>query len=95
MSSDISDQRDFSSMKKMRKLRMKSVGRFRIRRGKTRVGVKEMTMENLKLYLENRCIMEENKRLREKALVLRQENRALLSHISSSLTPHKDLVSST
>ncbi|KAG1359167.1 putative protein LITTLE ZIPPER 1 [Cocos nucifera] len=43
----------------------------------------EATMElvNLKLYLENRCIMEENERLRKKALLLRQENQALLSHL--------------
>ncbi|EHA8587506.1 putative protein LITTLE ZIPPER 2, partial [Cocos nucifera] len=40
-----------------------------------------MEMVNLKLYLENRCIMEENERLREKALLLRQENQALLSHL--------------
>ncbi|RRT36386.1 hypothetical protein B296_00054955 [Ensete ventricosum] len=38
-------------------------------------------MVNLKLYLENRCIMEENRRLRKKALLLRQENTALLSHL--------------
>ncbi|XP_008776046.1 protein LITTLE ZIPPER 1-like [Phoenix dactylifera] len=40
-----------------------------------------MEMVNLKLYLENRCIMEENERLREKALLLRQENQALLSNL--------------
>ncbi|RZS15770.1 hypothetical protein BHM03_00047650 [Ensete ventricosum] len=28
-----------------------------------------------------RCIMEENRRLRKKALLLRQENTALLSHL--------------
>ncbi|KAH7692472.1 PsbQ-like domain-containing protein [Dioscorea alata] len=76
MCSNIPDHRDFSSMVKMRRLK--------IRRTKTRVDMKEMELENLKLYLENKCIMEENKRLRERALFLRRENRALLSHISSS-----------
>ncbi|RWW39326.1 hypothetical protein BHE74_00055360 [Ensete ventricosum] len=42
---------------------------------------KVLQMVNLKLYLENRCIMEENRRLRKKALLLRQENTALLSHL--------------
>ena len=41
----------------------------------------EMELVNLKLYWENRSIMEENKRLREKALLLRQENQALLSRL--------------
>lgn len=36
---------------------------------------------NIKLYLENRSLMEENERLREKALLLRQENHALLSDL--------------
>lgn len=41
----------------------------------------EMELQNLKLYLENRCIIEENERLRRKALVLDQENKALLSEL--------------
>ncbi|ONK64479.1 uncharacterized protein A4U43_C07F26500 [Asparagus officinalis] len=41
-------------------------------------------MVNLKLYCENRSIMEENKRLREKALHLQEENRALLSRLRAT-----------
>ncbi|KAL5205500.1 hypothetical protein ABZP36_033709 [Zizania latifolia] len=37
----------------------------------------EMEVVNLKLYLENRCILAENERLREKASALRRENLAL------------------
>ncbi|CAA6656265.1 unnamed protein product [Spirodela intermedia] len=40
-----------------------------------------MEVVNMKLYLENRCIMEENERLREKASVLRRENQILLSQL--------------
>ena len=43
---------------------------------------KDMEMENLKLYMENQTIIEENERLRKKALLLHQENRALLSQLS-------------
>ncbi|MQL88425.1 hypothetical protein Taro_020980 [Colocasia esculenta] len=41
----------------------------------------EMEMVNMKLYLENRCIMEENQRLRKKALALRHENQILLTQL--------------
>ncbi|CAL9112603.1 unnamed protein product, partial [Musa textilis] len=51
---------------------------------------KVLQMVNLKLYLENRCIMEENRRLRKKALLLRQENTALLSHLGiTNLVPSR------
>ncbi|KAJ8632264.1 hypothetical protein MRB53_025600 [Persea americana] len=49
----------------------------------------EMELQNLKLYLENRCIIEENERLRRKALVLDQENKALLSELKKK-SPHLD-----
>lgn len=38
-----------------------------------------MELENLKLYLENKSIIEENEKLRKKANILHQENLALLS----------------
>lgn len=40
-----------------------------------------MELKNLKLYLENRCMIEENERLRKRALILDQENKALLSQL--------------
>ncbi|PKU73120.1 hypothetical protein MA16_Dca016187 [Dendrobium catenatum] len=43
-----------------------------------------MKMMNLKLYLKNKCIMEENMMLRKKALLLSQENKALLSYLQAS-----------
>jgi len=46
-------------------------------------GAEAMEMVNLKLYLENRCIIAENERLRERASALRRENLALLQNLSS------------
>ncbi|KAM7508736.1 hypothetical protein LguiA_019189 [Lonicera macranthoides] len=40
---------------------------------------RKMEMKNLKLYMKNQCIMQENEKLRMKALLLHQENKALLS----------------
>nr|XP_009386004.2 PREDICTED: protein LITTLE ZIPPER 1-like [Musa acuminata subsp. malaccensis] len=61
--------------------------RMRLERRRKRAR-KVLQMVNLKLYLENRCIMEENRRLRKKAFLLRQENTALLSHLGiTNLVP--------
>ncbi|GJM99278.1 hypothetical protein PR202_ga16366 [Eleusine coracana subsp. coracana] len=43
-----------------------------------------MEMVNLKLYLENRCIIAENERLRERASALRRENLALRENLSKT-----------
>ncbi|CAH8266053.1 unnamed protein product [Arabidopsis lyrata] len=40
---------------------------------------KKMEMINLKLYVENQNIIRENEKLRKKALLLHQENKALFS----------------
>ncbi|KAJ8493783.1 hypothetical protein OPV22_015504 [Ensete ventricosum] len=40
---------------------------------------------NTKLYLQNCNIMKENERLRKKALLLNQENQALLSELKQKL----------
>ncbi|CAH8386854.1 unnamed protein product [Eruca vesicaria subsp. sativa] len=40
---------------------------------------KEMVMNNIRLYMENQHIIQENEKLRKKALILDQENKALLS----------------
>ncbi|XP_057976996.1 protein LITTLE ZIPPER 1-like [Malania oleifera] len=62
-------------------------------------GEKDIELKNLKLYLENRTIIEENEKLRRKASLLHQENLALMSelqkkklhfissHPASSVTP--------
>ncbi|XP_020274373.1 protein LITTLE ZIPPER 1-like [Asparagus officinalis] len=65
------DRRKFRGIKEFR-----STKRTRVRGG--------LEMVNLKLYCENRSIMEENKRLREKALHLQEENRALLSRLRAT-----------
>ncbi|KAE8665776.1 cytochrome P450 family protein [Hibiscus syriacus] len=49
---------------------------------KTEVGVKtDMRMKNLKLYVHNQIIIEENERLRKKALLLHLENQTLLAQL--------------
>jgi len=54
---------------------------------------KEMEIKNLKLYMENKSIIEENEKLRKKALLLHQENQALsyLLQKKSSNTLHDNL----
>ena len=57
-----------------------------LRRGSSKSGdgrkvKKKMEDVNLKLYLENRSIIEENQRLREKASLLRLQNQMLLSQL--------------
>lgn len=55
---------------------------------------KDMELKNLKLYLENRNIMEENEKLRKKATLLHQENLALMSEFQTKF-PHFDRSSTT
>ncbi|CAN6452487.1 unnamed protein product [Victoria cruziana] len=42
---------------------------------------------NLKLYLQNRYIVEENERLRKKAILLTQERQALLTELKKQRLP--------
>ncbi|XP_022759514.1 protein LITTLE ZIPPER 2-like isoform X1 [Durio zibethinus] len=46
----------------------------------------DMQMRNLKLYMENQSIIEENERLRKKALLLQQENRTLLAQLQKKFS---------
>ena len=57
---------------------------------------KEMEIKNLKLYMENKSIIEENEKLRKKALLLHQENQALFYQLQkkSSNPLHDDLAPS-
>nr|GEV08828.1 hypothetical protein [Tanacetum cinerariifolium] len=54
-------------------------------RNKTRVLFvmlkRKMAMKNLKLYMQNQCIIQENEKLRRQALALHQENQVLLSQL--------------
>ena len=51
-----------------------------------RVRVVKMEMKNLKLFMVNRSIIEENEKLRQKALLLHQENQALLFRLQTKLS---------
>ncbi|KAL6126002.1 hypothetical protein ACLB2K_074053 [Fragaria x ananassa] len=49
---------------------------------------KEMEIKNLKLYMENKSLIEENNKLRRKALLLVQENQALISQLQQKFPDH-------
>ncbi|MFS7938903.1 putative protein LITTLE ZIPPER [Helianthus anomalus] len=44
---------------------------------------RKMAMKNLKLYMQNQCMIEENAKLRRKALLLHQENQILFSQLQN------------
>ncbi|KAG4115447.1 hypothetical protein ERO13_D12G105300v2 [Gossypium hirsutum] len=46
----------------------------------------EMEMKNLKLFVENQSIIKENERLRNKALLLHQENLTLLAQLQHNFS---------
>ncbi|MBA0717683.1 hypothetical protein Golax_005477 [Gossypium laxum] len=46
----------------------------------------EMEMKNLKLFMENQSIIKENERLRNKALLLHQENLTLLAQLQHNFS---------
>ncbi|XP_051188900.1 uncharacterized protein [Lolium perenne] len=56
-----------------------------IRRRRRRAAEADMAMLNLKLHLENRRILAENERLRERAGVLRRENLALRENLCKTV----------
>ncbi|XP_044494379.1 protein LITTLE ZIPPER 2 [Mangifera indica] len=72
-------------------LRVRRLNRRRRRRAskldakrKEKMGVRaEMELMNLKLYRENQIIIKQNEKLKKKALLLRQENQALLSQLQT------------
>ncbi|KAL1828528.1 hypothetical protein ACET3Z_006940 [Daucus carota] len=61
---------------------------------RSRVLKRKMELKNLELYIENKCIIEANERLRKKAALLHLENLALrsqlqiISPIQSGLLPN-------
>ncbi|KAL4602628.1 hypothetical protein ACB092_10G066800 [Castanea dentata] len=55
---------------------------------------KDLELKNLKLYLENKSIIEENEKLRRKACLLHQENLALMNEFQKKF-PHWERSSST
>ncbi|XP_021603638.2 protein LITTLE ZIPPER 2 isoform X1 [Manihot esculenta] len=64
------------------------------RRGCQKEEGEDMELKNLKLYLENQSIVEENEKLRKKANLLHQENLALMSEFEKKF-PHLDRFSTT
>ncbi|XP_027337407.1 protein LITTLE ZIPPER 1-like [Abrus precatorius] len=46
----------------------------------------DIEMRNLKLYMENKTIIEENEKLRKQALLLHKENQTLISQLQKKLS---------
>lgn len=67
---------------------------YESRRGCQKEEGEDMELKNLKLYLENQSIVEENEKLRKKANLLHQENLALMSEFEKKF-PHLDRFSTT
>ncbi|WVZ22053.1 hypothetical protein V8G54_000597 [Vigna mungo] len=59
------------------------------RRRKKMILKTEMKMRNLKLYMENQSIIEENEKLRKKALLLHKENQTLLFQLQEKVSQQK------
>ncbi|KAK7294949.1 hypothetical protein RJT34_17849 [Clitoria ternatea] len=84
--------RSCPSKKHHKHLRLSVLNRRRVqlreaRQRKKMVVVKaEIQMKNLKLYMENQTIIEENDKLRKKAMLLHKENQALLSQLQKKLS---------
>ncbi|KAJ8900025.1 hypothetical protein K2173_024139 [Erythroxylum novogranatense] len=81
---------NLQSLKRHKARRCRRLSSYRWRRAlkeekekKMRATKTEMKMKNLKLYTENKSILEENKKLRKIALLLQQENQALLSRLQN------------
>ncbi|PWA59287.1 hypothetical protein CTI12_AA389430 [Artemisia annua] len=70
-----------------RNLQRKRVMGTKNSRNKTRVLFvmlkRKMAMKNLKLYMQNQCIIQENEKLRRQAQALHQENQVLLSQLQN------------
>ncbi|XP_028776822.1 protein LITTLE ZIPPER 3-like [Neltuma alba] len=66
---------------------LKRLKEGRERKKKVVVKVKsEIEMKNLRLFMENQSIIEENERLRKKALLLHEENQALWCQLQIKLS---------
>ncbi|GMY09385.1 protein little zipper 2 [Fagus crenata] len=78
-------------LSKRHKLRVVRLNRRRrlLKEEKMRVVKAEMEIKNMKLYMANRSIIEENEKLRQKALLLHQENQALLFQLQNKQSHEK------
>ncbi|KAF3972804.1 hypothetical protein ACB098_06G195000 [Castanea mollissima] len=77
-------------LSKRRNLRVRRLNRRRVLKEEAkknkRVRAVKMEMKNLKLFRVNRSIIEENEKLRQKALLLHQENQALLFQLQTKIS---------
>nr|XP_009761027.1 PREDICTED: uncharacterized protein LOC104213261 [Nicotiana sylvestris]XP_016473163.1 PREDICTED: protein LITTLE ZIPPER 1-like [Nicotiana tabacum] len=67
---------------------------YRRKKSEEKLAGKDMELRNLKLYMENMSILEENEKLRKKANLLHQENLALMSEFQKKFS-QLDRVSAT
>ncbi|KAF7073700.1 hypothetical protein CFC21_078648 [Triticum aestivum] len=71
----------------LRRKRLRLIRRRRRRELRRAAGGAEMAMLNLRLHLENRRILAENERLRERAGALHRENLALRANLCKAAPP--------
>nr|XP_009794963.1 PREDICTED: uncharacterized protein LOC104241727 [Nicotiana sylvestris]XP_016463567.1 PREDICTED: protein LITTLE ZIPPER 1-like [Nicotiana tabacum] len=68
------------------KLSRVQVHRLTRRKRSEEKAAEDMEMRNLKLYMENMSILEENEKLRKKASLLHQENLSLMSQFQKKFS---------
>ncbi|CAN1747978.1 Protein LITTLE ZIPPER 2 [Linum perenne] len=88
---DNSKRRQYPKKPKLQVIGLTRNSRRRCSEG---TGEKDMEIKNMKLYLENRTIIEENEKLRQKAYLLHRENLALMRELQEKF-PHLDKFSAT
>ncbi|XP_062119537.1 protein LITTLE ZIPPER 1-like isoform X2 [Humulus lupulus] len=76
---------------KRSKVQVHRLNRRRITCCEEELGSVDMELMNLKLYLENQTIIEENKKLRKTASLLHKENLALFSELQKKFPNNNDL----
>ncbi|XP_039070268.1 protein LITTLE ZIPPER 3-like [Hibiscus syriacus] len=69
-----------------RNIRVPKLNRWRRLRKGGKVKTDHMEMKNLKLYMENQSILKQNEVLRNKALLLHQENLTLLAQLQKKFS---------
>ncbi|GMI69670.1 LITTLE ZIPPER 2 [Hibiscus trionum] len=67
-------------------IRVPRLSRWRRLRKKKMVEADDMERKNLKLYMENQSILKQNEALRNKALLLHQENETLLAQLQNKFS---------
>ncbi|KAL2516944.1 protein binding [Abeliophyllum distichum] len=83
----LSHNLQFSLQKRPKRSRVRIHNLARRKQCKEKIDT-DMELKNLKLYMENISIIEENEKLRKQATLLHQENLALMSEFQTRFSKH-------